>query len=260
MGLVNPEDYPAPQAHVIGPQIGPIFQPCGVKITIAFPGQDLNEIKCILIDEHDEKTERTETPQVYGSFKSYIFKFTSLIPNHKYRYKFVDLQGNGIDLGDLEEKDCFFHGPAFDEEEDKFVLLSCNNPFESKKPKEEQFAMWERLLSIVEKDQHIKLIIQGGDQVYNDIVEQIHLHPIDHARDSKMSLAPMPPNWEKVEKDIGENYCRFYGHPAYRRILARIPSVAMWDDHDITDGWGGRFESYKEDDKPEFNRPVAKIA
>src|SRR5205085_2520411 len=38
----------------------------------------------------------------------------------------------------------------------------------------------------------------------------------------------------------------------YRRVLCSLPSYLMWDDHDITDGWGSREDSFPSDKSTEF--------
>jgi hypothetical protein len=35
-----------------------------------------------------------------------------------------------------------------------------------------------------------------------------------------------------------ERYCRIWSQPELAPVLASIPSLMMWDDHDIFDGWG----------------------
>ena len=34
------------------------------------------------------------------------------------------------------------------------------------------------------------------------------------------------------------HYCKHFGRDCYRDALAIIPSLMIWDDHDIFDGWG----------------------
>lgn len=94
--------------------------------------------------------------------------------------------------------------------------------------------MWDRLLSRIEGDGSVKLLIQGGDQVYHDSIEEACL----------ADLRANPPDTQRVGERIVLNYQHFFGYLPYRKILARLPSVAMLDDHDITDGWGGREEIF----------------
>src|SRR5262249_8948705 len=39
----------------------------------------------------------------------------------------------------------------------------------------------------------------------------------------------------------------------YRKVLCKLPAYLIWDDHDITDGWGSREDSYKSPDSDEFS-------
>src|SRR5690606_28805611 len=95
--------------------------------------------------------------------------------------------------------------------------------------KEQRFAMWERLFSIISSPdgENIKLLIQGGDQVYHDDIEKTCL--------SLLSSETI--DEDAITAEVVRIYQHFYGPSHYRKILARIPSVAMLDDHDITDGW-----------------------
>ncbi|MFU7548340.1 alkaline phosphatase family protein, partial [Pseudomonas paraeruginosa] len=51
----------------------------------------------------------------------------------------------------------------------------------------------------------------------------------------------------KLEKQVDEYFTQLYvqrwNQAGPREMLQSIPYVAMWDDHDITDGWG----SYPQD-------------
>ena len=48
---------------------------------------------------------------------------------------------------------------------------------------------------------------------------------------------------EQLDRFYCDLYCKQWGRPEVARLLARIPSAMMWDDHDIFDGWGSYPES-----------------
>ena len=97
-----------------------------------------------------------------------------------------------------------------------------------------------QILAKVQNNANVRFLIQGGDQVYNDAIE------IACLKDLERNTAE---DGDRVIKRIIENYQHYYSPPSYRKVLARIPSVAMLDDHDITDGWGGRPDGFTVDGK-----------
>ncbi len=234
----------APASTIIGPQIGPIFDPCGVKITIAFPDiPTLETLTCVLTSRHDAREHREKNIATSEIFKDFVFSFTHLKPGVEYTYAFYDASNAPLDLGNLTAEDCKFLAPVFNRN-DRFVLFSCNNIFYSGGPQTKRYRMWSRLKRELEQNRDIKLVIQGGDQVYHDDIETSCLK----------ALRENPEDLDTVRKMMIRNYQHFYGHHISRKILAQIPSVAMWDDHDITDGWGGRPESFDKEGnlKPEW--------
>lgn len=229
-----------PISAVIGPQIGPMFESAGVKITIALPGQTHDHLTCYLCDPAGAKVAERKSAPHHAQFRNFVFVFEHLEPGKRYSYKFLDDGRQEIDLeGGLSYADCWFDAPSFNAG-DRFVLLSCNNPFESKKHGEARFQMWAKLHDRVTRDPHIKLLVQGGDQLYNDDIEA----------DSLEKLRASPADTDSVYQNFIRNYQHYYGDLHYRKIMAHLPSVAMLDDHDITDGWGGRPASF--DDKGSF--------
>jgi hypothetical protein len=227
-----------PPCKVIGPQLGASFGACGMKITIAFPHlPSLENVVCVLTPEKGIAPLKQSAAPGHPVFRHFLFEFQSLVPGMKYAYAFLDAAGSALDLGPgLTAEDCWFLGPSFGAE-DCFVLHSCNNPFYSGLPEAQRFNMWEKLAEQVFNDRHIRLIVQGGDQVYNDDIEGACL----------AALRGKEADADGVRRRLVRNYQHFYSYPAIRRVLAHVPSVAMWDDHDITDGWGGRPESFRRD-------------
>lgn len=109
-----------------------------------------------------------------------------------------------------------------------------------------EFHMWDRMLR-EHKKHHFHLVLQGGDQVYADPVFQIEdfVHKqIGRAGDMKcIELAMEEVLKKKVMDFYMDLYVKSWRGPHISEALASIPSVMMWDDHDIFDGWG----SYNEE-------------
>ncbi|EGF32655.1 hypothetical protein IMCC9480_2161 [Oxalobacteraceae bacterium IMCC9480] len=101
--------------------------------------------------------------------------------------------------------------------------------------------------------QRFHLLLMGGDQLYCDSIWQdlpALRAWVSLSRDAQLRF----PVGKALERDIDNYYFSLYGArwlPPSRRswdaappnrdcadALARIPTVMMWDDHDIVDGWG----------------------
>ncbi|WP_415144756.1 alkaline phosphatase D family protein [Limimaricola cinnabarinus] len=123
----------------------------------------------------------------------------------------------------------------------RLAFLSCNGEEigDMDRDPAERDAMWERMRTEHE-DQPFAALLQGGDQIYADEVTQGH---------------PLSDGWPEdipqgaTEEDLSElaahlragfvnRYMRGLASPAFGGLAARVPSLAVWDDHDICDGWG----------------------
>lgn len=123
-------------------------------------------------------------------------------------------------------------------------FASCNGFGEPKHKKkiEDRDARWRHLVGKHASDP-MHLLILGGDQVYGDAIWR---------KDDLDFLAgwlDLPTKQRKKRKlSAGEKkavanfyfglYCKRWGRPAVAEALASIPSLMMWDDHDVFDGWG----------------------
>jgi hypothetical protein len=94
-------------------------------------------------------------------------------------------------------------------------------------------------------DEHARapfhLLIQGGDQMYADRVWQDipELAAWRRLRRPAQLVAPMLPETADAVADFYfRRYCRLWSQSELAPLVASIPSVMMWDDHDIFDGWG----------------------
>jgi hypothetical protein len=115
----------------------------------------------------------------------------------------------------------------------------------------DQNALWKRLMNLHNGRERINgrsfgpyhLLLQGGDQVYTDalwqdpncadIVAWTHL-PREQRRKAKWTGAMQT----QVRAFFEKLYLMRWSMPEVAPILASLPSVMMWDDHDIFDGWG----------------------
>lgn len=129
----------------------------------------------------------------------------------------------------------------------RLAYASCNGFSDPKDMKQvvDKNERWKHLASVhATTPQHLLLL--GGDQVYADSI----------FRGDVPALAGWPErSWEDRTKrtlpsdlpsTLGEDVARFYfdlycnrwSQPEPAALLASIPTLMMWDDHDIFDGWG----------------------
>lgn len=124
----------------------------------------------------------------------------------------------------------------------RVAYVSCNGQEEGDldRPVEERDAVWQRLA-----DENLQnpfaLLLQGGDQLYADDV--LHCHPEVERWESmkkteRGAVALTPEITEALRRFYFERYLITYDRPAFSSLAARVPSIMMWDDHDIIDGWG----------------------
>jgi hypothetical protein len=91
------------------------------------------------------------------------------------------------------------------------------------------------------KGKEFHILVLGGDQVYTDDLMVI---PGEMKGWADLShTKQVAAKWtRKLEKQVDEYFAQLYvkrwTQAGPREMLQSIPYVAMWDDHDITDGWG----------------------
>jgi hypothetical protein len=96
-------------------------------------------------------------------------------------------------------------------------------------------------LAAVHAERPFHLLLQGGDQLYADPIwhEVPALAAWKRLPWWQRRKAPFPP---ETAEAVADAYFKFYwqlwSQPQLAPLLASIPSLMMWDDHDIFDGWG----------------------
>jgi hypothetical protein len=85
------------------------------------------------------------------------------------------------------------------------------------------------------------LVLHGGDQLYADSVwdEVPALATWRRLPARRRLAAPFTPDMAEAVGDYYfRRYCWLWEQPELARIMPAVPSLMMWDDHDIFDGWG----------------------
>lgn len=131
------------------------------------------------------------------------------------------------------------------------AYASCNGFSDPKLMKQvtNKNALWSRMFSLHQGLDTIRgsrfgpwhLLLLGGDQVYSDSMWQevpelrawVNLDwPQRKTRVFNQTMR------SQVEKFFESLYLTRWAQPEVNSVLANVPSIMMWDDHDIFDGWG----------------------
>ncbi|HXM47841.1 MAG TPA: alkaline phosphatase D family protein [Pyrinomonadaceae bacterium] len=170
-----------------------------------------------------------------------IVMFRGLEANAHYSYQLWEDEAHSVALylGELTPADLYFwtlpedgYGRQLD-----FLLMSCHNPEMAKDDGFDGFAVWHQIPEVRKANKNVRFAILCGDQLYADEVETDVLKEQDESKRKELYLRV---------------YRKFWDNADYRRVLCSLPAILMWDDHDITDGWGSREDSYVAKDSQEF--------
>jgi len=189
---------------------------------------DQIEMSCVfLYGEIEVEVRCLPSDLLFGQF---TFDIPKTIPEGIKVYYFFKADGVNIDNVDgLEKSDLWFNNVPVSKIR-KTALVSCNNPFSFQEKKSSRFNMWDRLNEET-MGKETELIILAGDQLYNDNLERfIKTSTIDT---------------NKLRISFIRNYLAYFGILPRKKVMARVPSIAIWDDHDITDGFGSRPEQFR---------------
>ncbi|KAF8588264.1 hypothetical protein K439DRAFT_1629920 [Ramaria rubella] len=123
----------------------------------------------------------------------------------------------------------------------RIMFHSCNG-FSVKIPEDTYTgpALWNDVLR-VHAEFPFHVMIGGGDQIYSDRL-CVNGPLKTWARESKPRRRAKTPFTLELSKELDEwyfnNYITWYNTSPFREASAVIPSLQIWDDHDIIDGYG----------------------
>ncbi|GFE66984.1 alkaline phosphatase D family protein [Litoreibacter roseus] len=135
----------------------------------------------------------------------------------------------------------------------KVGFASCNGNDKLLAPEMDaaEFVMWDKLIAAHNQEElsyAFHCLLLCGDQVYADPIwdrvpyfkkyglngrnsgKKMSAHRIDPA-EKEAFIAQLEAFYEDL-------YIGCWTRPSIAKVLASVPSVMMWDDHDIFDGWG----------------------
>jgi len=149
-----------------------------------------------------------------------------------------------------------------------FAVASCNCVYETYIRGVEQDDLWADLRMRLQMGQQVDYMLHLGDNVYLDadwcLIEKGKRALEDSckwgvAHDWLKNLPPA--KWLYFEAEIEEHFRNVYretwGHRPTRWVLANIPNLMIFDDHDFRDDWGDRPEDRDENSIDRFLAGIA---
>jgi hypothetical protein len=134
-----------------------------------------------------------------------------------------------------------FHLPATNESP-RMAYASCNGFSDPKLMKQVQNKndRWEHMAGMHTR-QPYHLLLLGGDQVYSDDMWK-RLPSLerwtDLPRSQRYKARFTVEMKQQIDAHFADLYIKRWAQPEPLAMLQSIPTIMMWDDHDIMDGWG----------------------
>ncbi len=109
-----------------------------------------------------------------------------------------------------------------------FALISCHKPLFKNPRKDSKMVglIWHRLSDEMRKH-NCCFLIQAGDQVYSD-----------HKRFNAWKWSQQTDSEEKMLRYYRQIYLKSWKFPEVHEVMRTFPQYMIWDDHEITNGWG----------------------
>ena len=143
-----------------------------------------------------------------------------------------------------------------DSETMNVVFHSCNGFSLSVDPDDFKGCLWKNVLEL-HRAQPYHVMLGGGDQIYCDAMKEFCPPVVNWCKQHHHTKHKMAfPEQDRIETEqfILESYISWYGFgywkgpkgaclkPDFPRALSQIPSINIYDDHDIIDGFGSYSE------------------
>ncbi len=139
-----------------------------------------------------------------------------------------------------------FYVPA-KSEQPRIAYASCNgfSSADLHQKTSDPYALWKKM-SVLHNQNPFSLLIMGGDQLYADSI-WVEVPSLRHWKEQTRRKKIKKRATKKLTAELDRFYENLYmtqwQNEFMSLLLASIPSLMMWDDHDIFDGWG----SYPDD-------------
>jgi len=219
--------------------LGPVLQFRGIR-------QKAWQISALVVVNTGEKVTITPHPSLKMLNTYCIAKIPFDAPRYDvYRMDFAleahETQGMLI----LDGKEYTFQAPLT-ADNPRVAFVSCNGFSDPKlmKSVNDKNDRWKDL-AFFHAQQPYHILVMGGDQIYTD--EMWNRIKALHAwTDLPLEQRLTAPFTDQMHKELDELLCSIYltrwTQPEVLAMLSSIPTIMMWDDHDIFDGWGSYSE------------------
>jgi len=197
---------------------------------------------CRVVIDGVETAAVAVTPTPSGIFWRAVIPITRNGASHSCRYQ---IKAGSSLISDRWGHDTWAFCVPGTSEHPRIAYASCNgfsDPDAITKVSE-PYKMWKSLRD-AHQDEPFMLCIMGGDQIYADEIWQSTKYAPTIV---EWTLLPRP---KRIAKRVSKKteteldrfyeslYIRHWGHEDMAHMFASVPTVMMWDDHDIFDGWG----------------------
>lgn len=195
----------------------------------------------VVVDDHACVTERIqETPS--GVFWRAAIAVPMANSGGVHRYH---IQSAGSVIPDPRGHSAWEFWVPGDSEEPRIAYASCNgfSSGDAKTKLDEPYGMWQRMVEDHGREP-FALAIMGGDQLYADEIWHSRRRAPSVAawsrlgRDAKIKKPVNSRLQRELDQFYEDLYIRHWNQADMSLMMASVPSVMMWDDHDIFDGWG----------------------
>lgn len=139
----------------------------------------------------------------------------------------------------------------------RIAYASCNGFSDSKlKAKTKNpYLLWRTMWTLHEdvanndENDPFSLLLMGGDQLYadeiwNEVGELEDWGELNH--DDRLKRSANQNMQKQIDRFYSGLYCKRWSDEHMSLVMASVPTVMMWDDHDIFDGWGSYPEELQE--------------
>ena len=179
----------------------------------------------------------TETP--HGLFWRATFKISISADSSFVSYQILIDGEAAMDRHGRVQWEFFVPGKS---EKPGIVFASCNgfSSADLHQKTANPYALWERMHKM-HQNRPFSLLIMGGDQLYADSIwTQVPSlrRWKELTRRKKVQKNSTKKLTNELDRFYEELYLTRWQNKHMSLLLASIPSLMMWDDHDIFDGWG----------------------
>mmetsp|Transcript_27957 Transcript_27957/g.41293 ORF Transcript_27957/g.41293 Transcript_27957/m.41293 type:complete len:597 (-) Transcript_27957:151-1941(-) len=167
------------------------------------------------------------------------FDISGLIENTKYRYQLLLNRTKAMEEGTFRTSKTSYSSLTI-------AAYSCHDPYSWVKDKV-VFGAWPEFERRVKEGGDIDLTLGMGDQMYVDCNEMNFTNLWSWLKAHLSALKKKFANKSEDDEDnlqqfllrlMHQYYLVYWNVPSMKAVLGNVPGYMMWDDHEISDGWG----------------------